>query len=112
MVCSSSFYNGNFTSSNLVLFSNILVPVSQVFYMVEPEPDELEVMNKIEIAKKLGDERLIISLKRELEIMIERNEVRRNPKQITDKSVAFCHNCNTKVESSHRFCFQCGVFLG
>ena len=79
--------------------------------MNDPEPDELEVMNKIEIAKKLGDERLIISLKRELEIMIERNEVRRNPKQITDKSVAFCHNCNTKVENFHRFCFQCGVFL-
>ena len=80
--------------------------------MNDPEPDELEVMNKIEIAKKLGDERLIISLKRELEIMIERNEDRRNPKQINDKNVAFCHNCNTKVESLHRFCFQCGVFLG
>ena len=80
--------------------------------MTEYDPDEIEVMNKIRIAKKLGDERLIISLKRELEIMIERNEDRRNPKQINDKDVAFCHNCNTKVESSHRFCFQCGVFLG
>ena len=80
--------------------------------MTDPEPDELEVMNKIEIAKKLGDEQLIISLKRELEIMIERNEDRRNPKQINDKNVVFCHNCNTKVKSSHRFCFQCGVFLG
>ena len=80
--------------------------------MNDPEPDELEVMNKIEIAKKLGDERLIISLKRELEIMIERNEDRRNPKQINDNNVVFCHNCNTKVESSHRLCFLCGVFLG
>ena len=80
--------------------------------MTEYEPDEIEVMNKIEIAKKLGDERLIISLKRELEIMIERNEDRRNPKKMTDKKVSFCHNCNTKVESYQRFCFQCGVFLG
>ena len=80
--------------------------------MTDLEPDEIETMNKIAIAKKLGDERLIISLMRELEIIKERNEDRRNPKQINDKNVAFCHNCNTKVESSHRFCFQCGVFLG
>ncbi|MEE6246319.1 MAG: hypothetical protein VX368_03285 [Thermoproteota archaeon] len=79
--------------------------------MTEYEPDELEVMNKIEIAKKLGDQRLIISLNRELEIMKERNEVRRNPKPVTDEKASFCHNCNTKVENFHRFCFQCGVFL-
>ena len=79
--------------------------------MTEYEPDELEVMNKIAIAKKLGDQRLIISLNRELEIMKERNEVRRNPKPVTDEKSSFCHNCNTKVENFHRFCFQWGVFL-
>ena len=79
--------------------------------MTEYEPDEIEVMNKIRIAKKLGDERLIISLTRELEIMKERNEDRRNPESINDENVSFCHNCNTKVENFHRFCFQCGVFL-
>ena len=80
--------------------------------MNDPEPDEIETMNKIAIAKKLGDERLIISLMRELEIIKERNEDRRNPKSITDKNVVFCHNCNTELENFHRFCFQCGVFLG
>ena len=79
--------------------------------MTEYEPDEIEVMNKIRIAKKLGDERLIISLTRELEIMKERNEDRRNPESINAEKVSFCHNCNTKVENFHRFCFQCGVFL-
>ena len=79
--------------------------------MTEYEPDEIEVMNKVRIAKKLGDERLIISLNRELEIIKERNEDRRNPKSITDEKASFCHNCNTKVENFHRFCFQCGVFL-
>ena len=79
--------------------------------MTEYEPDEIEVMNKIRIARKLGDERLIISLTRELEIMKERNEDRRNPKSITDEKASFCYNCNTKVENFHRFCFQCGVFL-
>ena len=79
--------------------------------MTEYEPDEIEVMNKIRIAKKLGDERLIISLTRELEIMKERNEDRRNPGSINDEKASFCHNCYTKVENFHRFCFQCGVFL-
>ena len=79
--------------------------------MTEYEPDEIEVMNKIRIAKKLGDERLIISLTRELEIMKERNEDRRNPESINDEKASFGHNCNTKVENFHRFCFQCGVFL-
>lgn len=80
--------------------------------MADVEPDELEVLNKIEIAKKLGDDRLIIALSKELQIMKERNEVRRNPESFIDSRNAFCHNCNTKVNSSHRFCFQCGVFLG
>ena len=80
--------------------------------MIDLEPDELEVLNKIEIAKKLGDDRLIIALSKELQIMKERNEVRRNPESFIDSRNAFCHNCNTKVKSSHRFCFQCGVFLG
>ena len=56
--------------------------------MTEYEPDEIEVMNKIRIAKKLGDERLIISLNRELEIIKERNEDRRNPKSITDENAS------------------------
>ena len=34
--------------------------------MDEIEHDEIEVLNKIRIAKKLGDTRLIISLNREL----------------------------------------------
>ena len=79
--------------------------------MTEYEPDEIEVMNKIRIAKKLGDERLIISLTRDLEIMKERYEDRSNPESINDEKASFCHNCNTKVENFHRFCFQCGVFL-
>ena len=44
--------------------------------MIDLEPDELEVLNKIEIAKKLGDDRLIIALSKELEVMKERNEIR------------------------------------
>ena len=80
--------------------------------MADLEPDELEILNKIEIAKKLGDDRLIIALSKELEVVKERNEVRRDPKSFIDNQKAFCHNCNTKVKSSHRFCFQCGVFLG
>ncbi|MGE4595634.1 MAG: hypothetical protein AAEA79_01530 [Nitrososphaerales archaeon] len=80
--------------------------------MIDLEPDELEVLNKIEIAKKLGDDRLIIALSKELEVMKERNEIKRNPKSFINNQKVFCHNCNTKVKSSHRFCFQCGVFLG
>jgi hypothetical protein len=80
--------------------------------MDEIEPDEIEVLNKIRIAKKLGDTRLIISLNRELEIAREKNEIRRDPESILQKDNIFCHNCNTKVEKIHRFCFQCGVFLG
>ena len=80
--------------------------------MDEIEPDEIEVLNKIRIAKKLGDSRLIISLNRELEIVREKNEVRRDPESFLQKDNIFCHNCNTKVEQIHRFCFQCGVFLG
>ena len=80
--------------------------------MADLEPDELEILNKIEIAKKLGDDRLIIALSKELEVVKERNEVRRDPKSFIDNQKSFYHNCNTKVKSSHRFCFQCGVFLG
>ncbi len=80
--------------------------------MTDLEPDELEILNKIEIAKKLGDDRLIIALSKELEVIKERNEVRRDPKSFIDNQEVFCHNCNTKVGNSHRFCFQCGVFLG
>ena len=80
--------------------------------MTDLEPDELEIINKIEIAKKLGDDGLIIALSKELEVIKERNDVRRNPESFIDNQKVFCHNCNTKVKSSHRFCFQCGVFLG
>ena len=79
--------------------------------MTDLEPDELEILNMIEIAKKLGDNKLIIALSKELEIIKERNEVRRNPKSFIDDQKVFCYNCNTNVKSSHRFCFQCGVFL-
>ena len=80
--------------------------------MTDLEPDDLEILNMIEIAKKLGDDKLIIALSKELEIIKERNEVRRNPKSFIDDQKVFCYNCNTNVKSSHRFCFQCGVFLG
>ena len=51
MVCSSSFYNGNLTSSNLVLFSNILVSVSQ------PVP-----MDKIELIRQMVGEIMVLYL--------------------------------------------------
>ena len=51
MVCSSSFHNGNLTSSNLVLFSNILVSVSQ------PVP-----MDKIELIRQMVGEIMVLYL--------------------------------------------------
>ena len=48
---------------------------------------------------------------KECEVPFKPDEDRRNPESINDEKVSFCHNCNTKVENFHRFCFQCGVFL-
>ena len=56
--------------------------------MADLEPDELEILNKIEIAKKLGDDRLIIALSKELEVIKERNEVRRDPKSFINNQKA------------------------